>query len=318
MGKGDRCSIGICNYDRRYPDKIVIRSHVTNFQFHGLPKDEKLCQIWHSQIHQGRKDYTENKNAKYESLSYALLEGTKQTLQEAPMRYAMDDDPDLFVKPGPGRKLKLEIELLLVMMRLRLGLLVHDLAFRFQISEALVSSIFITWIELMRLELCHLIVWPSKNVIKENLPSCFKTFYPNVRCIIDCTEIFIETPSSLDTQVQCWSDYKHHCTIKFLVVITTSGMFSYVSPCYGGRASDKFIFNNCTFIFDLEPNDQVMADRGFKIKEDLMVVQARLAIPPSTCGKLSMPSGDVLETSKIANVRIYVEQAIGRLKTFLF
>ncbi|CAC5371840.1 unnamed protein product [Mytilus coruscus] len=102
------------------------------------------------------------------------------------------------------------------------------------------------------------------------------------------------------------------------IAITPNGMFSYVSPCYGGRAADKFIFNNCAFIFNLEPNDQVMADRGFKIKEDLMVVQARLAIPPSTCDKLSMPSGGVLETSKIANVRIYVEQAIGRLKTFHF
>jgi hypothetical protein len=55
-----------------------------------------------------------------------------------------------------------------------------------------------------------------------------------------------------------------------------------------------------------------MADRGFKVKEDVMVVQARLAIHPSTCGYLDMSSGDVSETSKIANVRIYVEQAIGR------
>jgi hypothetical protein len=52
-------------------------------------------------------------------------------------------------------------------------------------------------------------------------------------------------------------------------------MFSYVSPCYGGRASDKFIFNNCAVVSRLEPNDQVMADEGFKVKEDLMVVQAR-------------------------------------------
>jgi hypothetical protein len=35
--------------------------------------------------------------------------------------------------------------------------------------------------------------------------------------------------------------------VKFLVTITPNGMFSYVSPCYGGRASDKFIFNNCAF-----------------------------------------------------------------------
>jgi hypothetical protein len=95
-------------------------------------------------------------------------------------------------------------------------------------------------------------------------------------------------------------------------------MFSDVSPCYGGRASDKFIFNNCAFVSWIEPNDQVKADREFKVKEDVMVVQARLVIPPRTCENLAMSSGDVSETSEIANVRIYVEQAIGRLKTFRF
>ena len=79
------------------------------------------------------------------------------------------------------------------MMRLRLGLLVHDLACRFQISDSLVSFILITWIKLMKLELSHLIVWPAKHVIKENLSLCFKKLYPHVRCIIDCTEVFIET-----------------------------------------------------------------------------------------------------------------------------
>jgi hypothetical protein len=38
------------------------------------------------------------------------------------------------------------------------------------------------------------------------------------------------------------------------VAITPNGMFSYVSPCYGGRASDTFIFNNCAFVSWLEPN----------------------------------------------------------------
>jgi hypothetical protein len=95
-------------------------------------------------------------------------------------------------------------------------------------------------------------------------------------------------------------------------------MFSDVSLCYGGRASDKFIFSNCTFVSWIEPNEQVMADRELKVKEDVMVVQARLVIPPSTCGNLAMSSGDVSETSNIANDRIYAEQAIGRLKAFGF
>jgi hypothetical protein len=35
--------------------------------------------------------------------------GPPQTLKEVPMRYSMDNDPSLFLKPGPGRKLKLEL-----------------------------------------------------------------------------------------------------------------------------------------------------------------------------------------------------------------
>jgi hypothetical protein len=60
MGGGDRCSIGVCNNDRRYPDKIIVRSHVSNLQFHGLPKDQNLRQIWHDKIRQGRQNYIES------------------------------------------------------------------------------------------------------------------------------------------------------------------------------------------------------------------------------------------------------------------
>jgi hypothetical protein len=56
MGGGDRCSVGVCN-DRRYPEKILVRSHVSNFQFYGLPKDQKLLQIGHDKIRQGRQNY---------------------------------------------------------------------------------------------------------------------------------------------------------------------------------------------------------------------------------------------------------------------
>jgi hypothetical protein len=31
----------------RYPEKILVRPHVSNFHFHGLPKDQKLRHIWH-------------------------------------------------------------------------------------------------------------------------------------------------------------------------------------------------------------------------------------------------------------------------------
>ena len=59
-----------------------------------------------------------------------------------------------------------------------------------------------------------------------------------------------------------------------------------------------------------------MADRGFKIKEDLMMSMATLCIPPSCTASMQMLPSDVRKTSNITNVRIYLEQAIGRVKRF--
>ena len=59
-----------------------------------------------------------------------------------------------------------------------------------------------------------------------------------------------------------------------------------------------------------------MADRGFKIKEELMMRMASLCIPPSKAASMQMLPADVKKTSNIVNVRIYVEQAIGRMKVF--
>ena len=80
----------------------------------------------------------------------------------------------------------------------------------------------------------------------------------------------IERPKSLLNQASTWSDYKHHNTIKFLDGITPSGYISFLSDCYGGRSSDKFITTDSGFYDLLERDDEVMADRGFQIKEELM------------------------------------------------
>ena len=103
---------------------------------------------------------------------------------------------DVKQKPGPQRKMRLVDDFLLVFMRLRLGLLEQDLAQRFCISVSTVSRVLITWYNVLAANLKHLIVWPSKEVIAANMPDCFKKF-PNTRIIIDCTEFFIEIPSSL-------------------------------------------------------------------------------------------------------------------------
>ena len=89
-----------------------------------------------------------------------------------------------------------------------------------------------------------------------------------------------------------------------------------MSDCYGGRATDKYIVQNSGFLQFLQPNDQIMADRGFKIEEMLAFYQCSLAIPPSKCGELQMSKEQVKNTSRIANARIYVEQVMKRLKDY--
>ena len=226
-----------------------------------------------------------------------------------------DDSPAKIARSG-RRVMTLEQEFLLTMIRIRIASFQQDLAFRFGISEALVSRIFTTWIKLMKVELSWLIVWPERRIIRWNLPEVFRKYYPRCRVVIDCTEFFVATPSSLEAAALLWSNYKHHSTIKVLIGITPNGLISFVSDCYGGRATDKHIVENSSFLQFVQPNDQIMADRGFKIAEMLAFYQCSLAIPPSKCGELLMSKEQVKNTSQIANARIYVEQAMKRLKDY--
>ena len=117
-------------------------------------------------------------------------------------------------------------------------------------------------------------------------------------------------------QACLWSDYKHYCTVRFLVCIAPNGAVSWVSPMYDGCSFDIFMVKNSGFLDLLQPKDQVMADRGFKIRFELAMKQCTLCIPPNAAKGNQMTSSDIKNTSNIANVRIFVEQAIKRMKEF--
>lgn len=114
-------------------------------------------------------------------------------------------------------KLTIEEHLLLILMKFKLGLLNKDLAFRFDITEQVVSRIFRRWLPLISRNVKFLIVWPEQETIRRSLPSCFQKNFKNCTCIIDCTEIFIERPLNLNARAQTWSNYKHTNTIKWVI-----------------------------------------------------------------------------------------------------
>jgi hypothetical protein len=99
-------------------------------------------------------------------------------------------------KHGKPRSLCQEQELFMVLTRIRRGLLLEDVAHRLGLSTSHVSRILITWVTFLHQRLRALPIWPSRQVIDANMPNCFKHNYPKTRVIIDCTELFIDRPSS--------------------------------------------------------------------------------------------------------------------------
>ena len=137
------------------------------------------------------------------------------------------------------------------------------------------------------------------------MPAQFKDMYPTTR-VIDCTEIFIETPSSLNIQSSTWSSYKHHNTFKGLVGISPTGACIFVSNLYAGGISDQEITRNSGILDLIEPGDSIMADKGFDLSYELLIHGCKLNIPPFVkAGHLS--KSEVTKTRKIASLRIHVE-----------
>ena len=49
----NRCCVGGCNNDSHFPEKLVVKSHVTQLKFHYFPKDEAKRAKWVTQMSKG-------------------------------------------------------------------------------------------------------------------------------------------------------------------------------------------------------------------------------------------------------------------------
>ena len=94
---------------------------------------------------------------------------------------------------------------------------------------------------------------------------------------------------------------------------------TYVSRMYGGRASDKYITSNSTDLLEnLDSNKgSVMADRGFLVEGILNEIGVKLHIPAfKGTDRPQLSEQEILESESISAVRIHVERAIQRIKTY--
>ena len=221
-------------------------------------------------------------------------------------------------KRGRKRALKPLDQFIITLVRARQSMSIIHLSWLTGKSESNVSTVIITWINYMFLKLGSISIWPSRDIIKQIMPESMREKFPSVRCIIDCLEIFTETPSSLPLHKVMFSEYKHNTTWKCLVGIAPGGGFTFVSSLFPGSTSDKEIVSKSGILHPRlwEKGDAIMADRGFTIQTDVEPLGIELIIPAFLDGRDQLSEEETILTQQIASERIHVERMIQRLKSF--
>ncbi|XP_062866443.1 uncharacterized protein LOC134329186 [Trichomycterus rosablanca] len=217
--------------------------------------------------------------------------------------------------PSPHRKLPLIDECFLFLCRIAAGLKEQALASIFKVSLSTVSRIIITWTSYLYLVLGSQPSWMTRQQVQATMSEKFRQYCPEVRVLIDCTEVRCETATSLTLQSESFSNYKNHTTFKALVGVAPCGVITFVSKLYTGSISDQEITRRSNFARLLQPGDGVMADKGFQIERMLAEVGATLIIPPFK-KSAQFTKEDAEKTQAIARLRVLVERAIRRVKEY--
>jgi hypothetical protein len=91
------------------------------------------------------------------------------------------------------------------------------------------------------------------------LPQVFRNDYLNrIRCVIDCTPVFIQKPGNLKKQSNTYSVYKHANVYTLLVATTPSGGMAYMSRPFEGAISDRRIVEMSDFCEFIDRADEVL------------------------------------------------------------
>lgn len=198
----------------------------------------------------------------------------------------------------------------------------HDMKFEYladqvAIPESTVIDYFWKWVDLVHAKLHFLVRWPDRDHIFSVIPPSMKVLFPRLTGIIDCFEIFIEAPGNLKARAQCWSNYKHHTTMKFLISCNPLGAINFLSSAWGGRVSDVHLVRHSGLLSlpDHHPGDQILADRGFTMREEFATMAGlELLVPAFTKGRAQFSAQDIERSRQLSSVRIHIERVIGLMK----
>ncbi|KAH9371108.1 hypothetical protein HPB48_015673 [Haemaphysalis longicornis] len=195
----------------------------------------------------------------------------------------------------------------LVLVRLKTFLSFKCLATLFGVSETTVHRYFYSTLRTLAAVMESAVPWPTKTEVQQNEPHCFAAF-TDVRIVLDCTEVEVEKSHCASCRILTYSHYKGVHTLKVLIGVSPGALITFVSDCFGGRASDKACVMDSDVLNRLEPfKGDVMVDKGYNIDRALGtgVIQ-----PPFLRKQQQFTREDALKTVHIARARVHVKRAI--------
>ncbi|XP_056313043.1 uncharacterized protein LOC130228638 [Danio aesculapii] len=219
------------------------------------------------------------------------------------------------VTPSPKRKMQPIDEFFMFCLCVAVGLRERVLAEIFQVSTSTVNRIVITWSNYLTLVLGSIQIWMTQEQVRWTMPVKFQRDCPNVRVIIDCTELRCECPEANTLHPETFSAYKSHTTFKGLIGVAPCGAITFISKLFTGSISDKELTKQAGILDLLEPGDEVIADKGFLIQKLFEDVRAKLIIPPFK----QRDQFSIAETERnqaISSLSILVKRAIRRVKEY--
>jgi hypothetical protein len=207
-------------------------------------------------------------------------------------------------------------QFILMVVRIRQDIDYLPLSYMCGISQFTAQNIFVTWVNFCAKTWSEINVWPVQDLVRYYSPDDFKAKFPMTRVIVDGTEIPIKKPSNPRAQRATFSSYKNRNTAKVVVGSTPGGLISYVSPAYGGSASDRQIIERSGLPQMCDMGDSIMADKGFNVQDLFAANDVTVNIPSFFRKKNRMSGKQVLADRKIASKRVHIERLIGLMKTY--
>ena len=199
--------------------------------------------------------------------------------------------------------LPLQEQFFMILVQLRQGLTFEFIATVKGVKKTTAIGYFWKWLDLMHAKLRIPVKFQDREYIFQTIPPVFKNKFPRLTSIVDCFKIFIGAPRKLKARAQCWSNYKHHYTVKVFISCSPLGHINFVSKVYGGRASDVQLvreFKFMTYEFHM-PCYQILNDRGFTLQDEFAAAcGVNLLLPSFTKGERQLSPEEVETSRKIS------------------